>query len=150
MQEQSREVFTPEQAAEYLQVSRETIYRYIRSGKLVASKLGRTYRVPKRSLELLLWTTRTREDVTLLKYTGEETPTFAGSDRFDKEARENGSGGNDSEEENSTADTPLINEKELSGSDFLLSYAGIFSSGETDVSENIEQHVAEILRKKYP
>ena len=45
---------TPEQAAEYLQVSRETVYRYIRQGKLVASRLGRSYRVPKRNLDLLL------------------------------------------------------------------------------------------------
>ena len=30
MMEQIREVMTPEQAAEYLQVNRETIYRYIR------------------------------------------------------------------------------------------------------------------------
>ncbi|KKK66328.1 hypothetical protein LCGC14_2965220, partial [marine sediment metagenome] len=44
MMEQTREVLTPEQAAEYLQVNRETIYRYIRQGKLAASKLGRTYR----------------------------------------------------------------------------------------------------------
>ena len=50
MIEQIREVMTPEQAADYLQVNRETIYRYIREGKLVASKLGRTYRLPKRSL----------------------------------------------------------------------------------------------------
>ncbi len=47
MKEQIRDVLTPEQAADYLQVNRETIYRYIREGKLVASKLGRTYRVPK-------------------------------------------------------------------------------------------------------
>lgn len=42
-----RDVLTPEQAAEYLQVNRETIYRYIRQGKLVASRFGRAYRIPK-------------------------------------------------------------------------------------------------------
>jgi excisionase family DNA binding protein len=149
MKEKTQEVFTPEQAAEYLQVSRETIYRYIRSGKLVASKLGRTYRVPKRSLELLLWETRTREDVTLREYTGGEIATFVESDQIDGEAYKNGGEEKGAEEGNSTDHTPLTNEKELSGSDFLLSFAGIFSSGETDVSENIEQYVAEALRKKY-
>ncbi|MFU8772668.1 MAG: helix-turn-helix domain-containing protein, partial [Anaerolineales bacterium] len=52
--QRSSEIFTPEQAAEYLQLDRETIYRYIRQGKLVASKFGRAYRIPKRSIDLLL------------------------------------------------------------------------------------------------
>jgi excisionase family DNA binding protein len=52
---------TPDQAAAYLQVSRDTIYRYIRSGKLAASRLGRSYRIPKRNLDLLLWESRTQE-----------------------------------------------------------------------------------------
>lgn len=81
------EMFTPEQVAEYLQVNRETVYRYIRDGKLVASKLGRTYRVPKRSVELLLWATRTREDVTLREYTGEEIADFIERDQLDEEAQ---------------------------------------------------------------
>jgi excisionase family DNA binding protein len=87
MAEQTRDVFTPEQAADYLQVNRETIYRYIRDGKLVASKLGRAYRVPRRSLELLLWATRTREDITLREYTGEEIEGFLAADRLDEEAQ---------------------------------------------------------------
>ena len=87
MYEQTPDIFTPEQAAEYLQVNRETIYRYIRDGKLVASKLGRTYRVPKRSLDLLLWATRTREDVTLREYTGAEIEDFLAADRLDEEAQ---------------------------------------------------------------
>ena len=88
MKEQMRDVLTPEQAADYLQVNRETIYRYIREGKLVASKLGRTYRVPKRSLELLLWATRTREDITLREYTGAEIAEFMQTDQLDAEAQE--------------------------------------------------------------
>src|SRR4051812_44523441 len=51
----NQDLLTPEQAAEYLQVHRETIYRYIRGGQLIASRLGRTYRIPKQSLDLLLW-----------------------------------------------------------------------------------------------
>lgn len=57
---QTPEILTPEQVAAYLQIDCETVYRYIRDSKLVASKLGRTYRIPKRSIDLLLWATRTR------------------------------------------------------------------------------------------
>lgn len=86
--ERPREIFTPEQAAEYLQVDKETIYRYIRQGKLVASKLGRKYRIPKGSIDLLLWATRTREDITLREYTGGEVAEFMQADKLDEEARE--------------------------------------------------------------
>lgn len=86
--ERPREIFTPTQAAEYLQVDKETIYRYIRQGKLVASKLGRKYRIPKRSIDLLLWVTRTRDDITLREYTGSEIAGFMRADRLDEEARE--------------------------------------------------------------
>lgn len=88
MLEQMREVLTPEQAANYLQVNRETIYRYIREGKLAASKLGRTYRLPKRSLDLLLWTARTRDDIALREYTGSEIAQFIEADRLDEETQE--------------------------------------------------------------
>ena len=88
MKEQIRDVLTPEQAADYLQVNRETIYRYIREGKLAASKLGRTYRVPRRSLELLLWATRTREDITLREYTGAEIAEFMQADQLGPEVQE--------------------------------------------------------------
>ncbi len=81
------EILTPEQASVYLQVDRETIYRYIRDGKLLASKLGRAYRIPKRSIDLLLWTTRTREDITLREYTGQEVAEFIAADQLDSEAQ---------------------------------------------------------------
>jgi excisionase family DNA binding protein len=86
--EKEREVLTAEQAADYLQVDRETVYRYIRQGKLVASRLGRTYRIPKRSIDLFLWATRTREDVTLREFTGEEIAGFLEADALDEEAQE--------------------------------------------------------------
>ena len=88
MMEQIREVMTPEQAADYLQVNRETVYRYIREGKLVASRLGRAYRLPKRSLDLLLWVTRTRKEITLREYTGAEIAGFLEADQVDEEAQE--------------------------------------------------------------
>ena len=88
MIEQIRAVMTPEQAADYLQVNRETVYRYIREGKLVASRLGRAYRLPKRSLDLLLWVTRTRKEITLREYTGAEIAGFLEADQVDEETQE--------------------------------------------------------------
>jgi excisionase family DNA binding protein len=79
------EIMTPEQAAEYLQVSRETLYRYIRQGKLVASRLGRSYRVPKRNLDLLLWESRTTE-IPLRQYSREEVEVFLREDELDAKA----------------------------------------------------------------
>jgi len=87
MMERTREILTPQQAAEYLQVNRETIYRYIRQGKLAASRLGRTYRIPRQSLDLLLWANRTRGDITLREYTGEEIAEFLRADALDEEAQ---------------------------------------------------------------
>jgi excisionase family DNA binding protein len=79
------EIMTPEQAAEYLQVSRETVYRYIRQGKLGASRLGRSYRVPKRNLDLLLWESRT-EQMPLRQYTPQEVEAFLKDDELDTTA----------------------------------------------------------------
>jgi excisionase family DNA binding protein len=56
-----REIMTPEQVADYLQLSKDTVYRYIREGKLAASRLGRNYRVPKENIDLLLLATSTSE-----------------------------------------------------------------------------------------
>jgi len=83
-----REIFTPDQAADYLQVDRETIYRYIRQGKLMASKLGRKYRIPKRSIDFLLWATRSRQDISLREYTDLEISEFLRSDELDEQARD--------------------------------------------------------------
>ena len=81
------DIMTPEQAAAYLQVNREAVYRYIREGKLVASKLGRTYRISRRALDLMLWASRTRQDVALREYSGEQIETFLDMDRLDEQAQ---------------------------------------------------------------
>lgn len=54
-----KEVMTPEQVASYLQLDKDTVYRYIREGKLIASRLGRNYRVPKANVDLFLVATST-------------------------------------------------------------------------------------------
>ena len=86
--ETAPEVLTPDQAAAYLQVNRETIYRYIREGKLIASRLGRSYRIPRRNLELLLMATSTFAPTRLRTYTDEQVAQFLEEDRLDGEALE--------------------------------------------------------------
>lgn len=56
-----KEVMTPEQVADYLQLNKDTVYRYIRDGKLVASKLGRNYRILKENVDLFLMATSTSQ-----------------------------------------------------------------------------------------
>ncbi len=46
-----REVLTVEQAAEYLQMHKGTVYRYIREGLLPAVRLGKVYRLLRQDLD---------------------------------------------------------------------------------------------------
>lgn len=81
------DILTPEQAADYLQVNRETIYRYIRDGRLTASRIGRSYRIRKQSVELLLASTSTRPDIELRAYSDRQLSEFLEQDQLDDEAR---------------------------------------------------------------
>ena len=56
-----KEILTPEQVADYLQLNKDTIYRYIREGKLIASRLGRNYRIQKENVDMFLLATSTSE-----------------------------------------------------------------------------------------
>ena len=51
-------LLTPEQVAGILQVHVLTIYSYIRQGKLGAIRLGRTYRIVPKDLELFIESNR--------------------------------------------------------------------------------------------
>lgn len=84
----SPEILTPNQAADYLQVDRETVYRYIRSGQLIASKLGRSYRIPKANVDALLWAARTRPDIRLREFTDEDIAAFEEADKLTGKAKE--------------------------------------------------------------
>ena len=57
------EIMTPEQVADYLQLNTDTVYRLIRSHKLAASKIGRTYRIPKEDVDAFLLAHSTRSSV---------------------------------------------------------------------------------------
>lgn len=47
-------IYTLKQVAELLQVSRQTIYNYIRDGKLQATQTGKEYRVTNEQLEAFI------------------------------------------------------------------------------------------------
>lgn len=86
--EEVREMLTPQQAAEYLQVDQKTIYRYIKQGKILASRLGRRYRIPRRSIVRLLWTNRTKGDVGPHEYADEGMADSLPGDKFGMNAQE--------------------------------------------------------------
>lgn len=46
-------VYTPEQVAEMLQLSKNTVYDLIGRGEIVAKKIGKVYRIPATSLSFL-------------------------------------------------------------------------------------------------
>lgn len=46
-------VYTPDQVAELLQLSTNTIYKLIDEGEIVAKRLGNVYRVPQASLSFV-------------------------------------------------------------------------------------------------
>lgn len=45
--------YTPEQAAEILQLSKNTVYELISKGEILAKKLGKVYRIPQSSLSFV-------------------------------------------------------------------------------------------------
>lgn len=49
-----------EELAEKLRVNKMTVYRWIKAGKLMASKIGKEYRITKAEFERLIHETSTR------------------------------------------------------------------------------------------
>ncbi|MGB9706795.1 MAG: helix-turn-helix domain-containing protein [Microgenomates group bacterium] len=43
-------VYTPEQIAEMLQLSKNTVYELINRGEIIAKKIGKVYRIPANSV----------------------------------------------------------------------------------------------------
>jgi excisionase family DNA binding protein len=48
---ESGQVLTVDQVAEYLQLNRLTVYRYIREGKIPAARIGKLYRILKADVD---------------------------------------------------------------------------------------------------
>lgn len=49
----SPKAYTPEQVAEMLQLSKNTVYKLIDRGEIVAKRIGKTYRVPSQSISFV-------------------------------------------------------------------------------------------------
>jgi excisionase family DNA binding protein len=45
--------YTPEQVAEMLQLSKNTVYQLINRGEVIAKKIGKVYRIPQSSLSFV-------------------------------------------------------------------------------------------------
>jgi excisionase family DNA binding protein len=58
-----RDIMTPDEVAEHLRVSTSTVYRLIREDHLAASRVGRTYRMPREDVETYLLVHSNRADV---------------------------------------------------------------------------------------
>lgn len=50
----SQIVYTPEQVAQMLQLSKNTVYELIGRGEIIAKKIGKVYRIPAASLSFAL------------------------------------------------------------------------------------------------
>ena len=46
-------VYTPEQVAKMLQLSKKTVYELIGKGEIVAKKIGKVYRIPASSISFV-------------------------------------------------------------------------------------------------
>lgn len=49
----STKVYTPEQVAEILQLSKNTVYGLINRGEIIARKIGKVYRIPASSISFV-------------------------------------------------------------------------------------------------
>lgn len=49
----STKVYTPEQVAEILQLSKNTIYDLINRGEIIAKRIGKVYRIPASSISFV-------------------------------------------------------------------------------------------------
>ena len=45
--------YTPEQVAEILQLSKNTVYQLINRGEVIAKKIGKVYRIPQGSISFV-------------------------------------------------------------------------------------------------
>lgn len=83
----TKDILTPQEVAEYLQITPDTVYRYIREGKLVASKLGRNYRIPKENVELFLLVTSTAGGARMRTFSRQEVAEWIEEDRINEEIK---------------------------------------------------------------
>lgn len=81
------QVMTPQQVADYLQVASDTVYRYIREGRLVAFRLGRQYRISKKNVDLLLEVTATVGGVKMRAFAADRVREWIEEDQITDSTR---------------------------------------------------------------
>jgi excisionase family DNA binding protein len=85
-----KEILTPQEVADYLQLTYDTVYRYIREGKLAAAKLGRHYRIPKENVDLFLLVSSTAGGARMRDFSRQEVEEWLQEDEIDQETRTTG------------------------------------------------------------
>lgn len=50
----NKEILTPEETAEYLRISKVTLYKLLKSGDVPAKKIGNQWRISKAGLDRIL------------------------------------------------------------------------------------------------
>lgn len=53
MDSTDKKVYTPEEVAKLLQLSKNTVYELINRGEIIAKRIGKVYRIPKSSLSFV-------------------------------------------------------------------------------------------------
>jgi excisionase family DNA binding protein len=86
----AKDLLTPQEVADYLQLPPDTIYRYIREGKLVASRLGRQYRITRKNLDLFLMATSTAGDARMRTFSRERVAAWLEEDQIEEKTRDIG------------------------------------------------------------
>ncbi|OGH47606.1 MAG: hypothetical protein A3A51_04600 [Candidatus Levybacteria bacterium RIFCSPLOWO2_01_FULL_39_10] len=75
--------YTPEQVAEMLQLSKNTVYELISRGEIIAKKLGKVYRIPQSSISFIF----TGMDEDILRAQKEDEKNLEKIDKALKEVR---------------------------------------------------------------
>jgi excisionase family DNA binding protein len=76
LQAESGHVMTVDQVAEYLQLNRLTVYRYVREGRIPSAKIGKLYRILKADVDGFLERQKTASGAAAGRQAGE--PAAAG------------------------------------------------------------------------
>ncbi|OGY19301.1 MAG: hypothetical protein A3A65_04230 [Candidatus Chisholmbacteria bacterium RIFCSPLOWO2_01_FULL_49_14] len=75
--------YTPEQVAEILQLSKNTVYQLINRGEIIAKKIGKVYRIPQSSISFVF----TGMDEDILRAQREDEKNLEEINKTLKEAR---------------------------------------------------------------
>ena len=86
-----KDILTPQEVAQYLQLTPDTVYRYIREGRLAAAKFGRHYRIPKENVDLFLLVSSTAGGANMRDFSRQEVEEWLEEDQIDLETRAAGS-----------------------------------------------------------